>query len=191
MTPLDYAKLCQSCYSDAPTVGPADAPSPMHVYGNVQVFRGSADASAWLHDFDVTTVNVAGIGSVHAGFWQALARVLPGCLALPRPAAVAGHSLGAAVAILYAGVLAALGNPTPVFAFEPPRLAGDSALRDLLQAHGVAWYATRNGDDVVTGLPPELTLPGPLTAIGHPFLPFPNTEDHHISRVVAALESAA
>lgn len=191
MKPVDYARLAQRCYTDAPTVGDVDSASRMHVYGDVHCFRGSDNVLAWLHDANCTPVNVAGLGKVHSGFWSALSAILPGCLALPRPAAITGHSLGAAMAILYAGVLAHLGSVVPVFAFEPPRLCGDIELALLMTAWRVPFYATRNGNDVVTQIPLGMTLPGPITDIGKPVLPFDNIHDHDISRVIEALAETA
>lgn len=190
MTPLDAAVLAARAYADAPTVGQNGHASVMHVYGTAHVFRGTDDIDGWLHDLDITTSDVSGLGSVESGFWQALADILPACLALPRPQYVIGHSLGAAMAILYAGVLQLLGTIVRVFAFEPPRLCADKVLFDLNQANALPWYASRNGRDVVTQIPPELSLPGPLTMIGTPELPFDNVLDHRIDSVIAALRAA-
>lgn len=187
MNPIDYAILAKRAYSDSPTVGRADSASRMHVYGDVHVFRGSDDISSWLADFDASVTEVWGLGNVHAGFYGALAAILPACLALPRPKAIAGHSLGAAMAILYAAVLAQQGYVVPVYAFEPPRLAADDGLRTLLQAKQVPWYACRNGCDVVTQVPVSMTLPGELTHIGKAVVPFDNATDHSIDRVIQAL----
>lgn len=160
----------------------------MHNYSGVHCFRGSDDIDAWLHDFDVTTVYVPGLGNVHRGFYNAVGAILPACLELPRPTAITGHSLGAAMAVLYAGVLAMLGTVVPLYAFEPPRMCADDVLEGLLNRSGVPWYATRNGNDIVTDLPHLMTLPGPLTHIGKPSEPIDNMQDHNIAAVIAALE---
>lgn len=188
MKPVDYALLAKRAYADAPTVGRADSASRMHVYGDVHVFRGSDDIASFLADANCSTTDVHGLGRVHAGFYGALAAILPACLAMPLPSAVAGHSLGAAMAILYAAVLAHIGAPVvPVYAFEAPRICSDDTLRTLLLAKRVPFYATRNGHDLVTQVPPGMTLPGPLTQIGKGVLPFDNIEDHNIDRVIEAL----
>lgn len=187
MKPVDYALLAQRAYADAPTVGLADSASRMHVYGDVHVFRGSDDLASFIADADCDVIAVEGLGSIHKGFYGALAAILPECLAFPRPSAVVGHSLGAAMAIIYAAVLAQLGHVVPVYAFEPPRLCGDAAMQDLLAANKVPWFATRNGLDVVTQVPPGLTLPGPLTKIGKPSFSLDNLTDHGIGRVIDAL----
>ena len=188
MNPIDYALLAKRSYTDAPTVGRADSASRMHVYGDVHVFRGSDDLASFIADADCDVIAVEGLGKLHKGFYGALAAILPECLALPRPSAVAGHSLGAAMAIIYAAVLAQLGHVVPVYAFEPPRLCSDAAMQDLLAANKVPWFATRNGLDVVTQVPPGLTLPGPLTKIGKPSFSLDNLTDHGIGRVIAALQ---
>jgi len=191
MNPVDYARLAQRCYTDSPTVGEPDSASRMHVYGDVHCFRGSDNVMAFLHDADFRPVNVIGFGKIHSGFWHALSAILPACLALPRPAAITGHSLGAAMAILYGGVLGRLGAPTPVYAFEPPRMCLDNTLANLIAHTKVPVFATRNGNDVVTEIPWEMTLPAKLTRIGTPTLPFDNTQDHDIGRVVEALAEQA
>jgi triacylglycerol lipase len=187
MQPVEYALLAKRAYTDAPTVGDADSASRMHVYGDVHAFRGTDDVASALSDADFRTVNVPGIGKVHAGFYHALGAILPVCLSLNRPRAVVGHSLGAALAILYAGVLVTLGQVVEVYAFEPPRLCADDTLAKLLLDRKVPFYATRNGLDLVTQVPPSMSLPGLLTTIGTPSAPFDNITDHDISRVIKAL----
>lgn len=187
MNPADYALLAKRAYTDAPTIGNADSASRMHVYGDVHCFRGTDDLQSALADANCNPVNVVGLGKVHGGFYGALAAILPACLALPRPAAVTGHSLGAAMAILYAAVLAHLGHIVPVYAFEPPRLSADGDLASLLLTKRVPFYSTRNGNDLVTQVPPNMMLPGLLTRVGHPSAPFDNIADHSIDRVIEAL----
>lgn len=189
MKPVDYALLARLAYTDAPTVGNADSASRMHVYGDVHCFRGTDDMASVLSDADIRAMSVPGLGKVHAGFYNALGAILPVCLSLNRPRAVTGHSLGAAMAILYAAVLATLGHVVEVYAFEPPRLCADDVLAKLLLDKKVPFYATRNGHDLVTQVPLGMTLPGLLTVIGKPSAPFDNITDHDISRVVSALSS--
>lgn len=190
MQAVDYARLAARCYHDAPTIGDPVSASRMHVYDGVHCFRGSDDLLSFVHDADCRIVTAVGLGRVHAGFWSALTAILPACLALPRPTAITGHSLGAAMAILYAGVLARMGTIVPVFAFEPPRLCDDDALSEVLAGFHVPFFATRNGNDLVTEVPIGLTLPGPITPIGNALLPFDNFHDHGIDRVIEALEAA-
>lgn len=188
MNPVDYALLAKRAYSDAPTVGLADSASRMHVYGDVHVFRGSDDLDSWVHDFDVALEDVPGLGRIHAGFWTAWRTIREQCLALPVPSAIAGHSLGAAMAIIAAAEWALLGHVVPVYAFEPPRIAADGTLAKVFADFAIPVFATRNGLDLVTDVPPELTLPCELTHIGTPAFPYPNLIDHAIGHVVEALQ---
>ncbi|HKU19345.1 MAG TPA: hypothetical protein VJP80_08895 [Candidatus Saccharimonadales bacterium] len=48
-------------------------------------------------------------------------------------------------------------------------------------------YLFRNGNELVTDLPPEGHHPAMLTPIGTPTFPFPNLADHMIARVIASL----
>lgn len=189
MNPVDFAILAKRAYTDAPTIGQADSASRMHVYGLAHVFRGSDDAASWRHDFSIATIDIPGLGKLHSGFWSALAAILPACLALPAPKAIVGHSLGAAMAIIYAAVLAQIGTIVPVYAFEPPRLCGDTVMAQLLKDRQVPFFATRNGNDVVTQVPSGLTLPGPISQIGHASFPMANITDHSIDRVIDALKA--
>lgn len=187
MQPIDYARLAAQSYHDIPTIGDVTSASRMHVYGDVHCFRGSDDVMAFIHDADCRPLTVVGFGKLHSGFWHALSAILPACLALPRPTAITGHSLGAAMAILYAAVLARLGCVVPVYAFEPPHICFDGTLANFIEMVGIPLYATRNGNDVVPDIPLGLALPGTLTRIGKPLFPFDNIQDHSIARVVEAL----
>lgn len=195
LTPYDGALLAQRAYIDTPTIGVSTSASRMHVYTlsdgtTVHAFRGTDDVQSFFADANISLTNVAGLGLVHTGFYAALATILPAALALPRPAYIVGHSLGAAMAILYAATLALHGPAVPVFAYEPPRLAGDGTLAQLISTHAIPWFACRNGRDLITQVPPELTLPGPLTAIGQSAFVFDNIVDHAIERVAEALKAA-
>ena len=187
MTPIDYALLAERSYLDAPTVGKADSASRMCVYGDVHAFPGTNNMASLLADAECETIQVEGLGKLHKGFYGAIAAILPQCLALPRPTAVTAHSLGAAMAIIYAAVLAQLGHVVPVYAFEPPRLCGDDTLAHVYRDFAIPFYGTRNGLDIVTQVPPELSCPRALTSIGKPAMPFDNLTDHGIRRVIEAL----
>jgi hypothetical protein len=188
VNPLDYALLAKRAYTDAPTVGKADSASRMCVYGDVHAFRGTDDLSSVIADADCALVHVPGLGALHAGFYGALAAILPAALALRRPVAVTGHSLGAAMAIIYAAVLAQLGHVCPVYAFEPPRIAADDTLAHVFRDLAIPFYGTRNGNDLVTQVPLGLMCPRVLTRIGKPALLMDNLIDHSIDRVIDALQ---
>lgn len=77
---------------------------------------------------------------------------------------LAGHSLGAALALRLAAHYAVLGYPVPVFAYEPPR-SGLWRLRRVLAPSYV--FICHNGDSPVPGVPMLYLQPAKVTAIGH------------------------
>lgn len=161
-----YAQLCARAYVDAPTYGNADGAGRAHVYDGVIAFRGTDDPASMLYDLDIGTVTVPGLGALHDGFWDAYSEIAHDLMQL-RPQIITGHSLGAALALIYAGELCRAGHaPAAVYAFEPPRLAMDDTLRTLLDAHGVMRFCTRNGLDPITEVPPWMELPASLSPIG-------------------------
>lgn len=192
MTPRDYALLAQQAYSAPPTVGAVDSAARAVVFpGGIIGFPGTDNLACWLADLDAEVVSVDGLGSLHAGFWGAMYEIKDQLLTMPAPVVVLGHSEGAALALLYAGLLCLAGTPPgAVYGFEPPRVSADGALGRLLAAHGVAVMLYRNGEDVVPLVPRLLhdwQHPAGLVEIGSPSLPVPNVEDHQIERVIAAL----
>ena len=189
MNPYDFALLAKRAYSDAPTVGKADSASRMHVYGDVHVFRGSDDSASWRADLDCSAVEVFGWGKIHAGFFGAYAAIMPACMGLPAPSASAGHSLGAPLCVFHSLAWAERGVIVPIYAFEPPKFCLDGVMADLIKSKGIPFYACRNGHDLVTQVPPNMTLPGPLIQIGKPALPVDNIVDHDINRVISALQA--
>ena len=163
---LDMARLCARAYTDPPTYGQANGAGRAHVYDGVVVFRGTDDPASMLTDLDIATVTIPQLGTIHDGFWDAFGEVAGDLMKL-KPQIIAGHSLGAALALIYAGELCRAGHaPSAVYAFEPPRLAMDDTLRTLLDAHGVMRFCTRNGLDPVTEVPPWMSLPASLSSIG-------------------------
>lgn len=192
LTVVQYAQIAAQVYDDAPQVGAVDGPARARMYpGAVLAFRGTDNAATWATDFDADAKLVAGIGEVHDGFWDALAGILPALLALPKPDVIVGHSEGAALAALYAGVLCVIGRlPVAVYGFEPPRMCADDTLHKLLDAQGVMRFFTSNGSDPVPLVPPWMSIPGDLSLIGAPRGPLPIIEDHLIDHVIGALGGA-
>lgn len=192
MTPRDFALLAQEAYTAAPDIGNADSASRAIVRhtdaGLVIAFPGTDNAACFAADFDIKPFDVAGVGKVYRGFWNAWEAIsLPVLAAVAAgPVTLVGHSLGAAMALCAAAYMAVGGNPpAAVFAFEPPRVGDDMGIRTALAS--VPLYLFRNGNDMVTDLPPEGHHPAMLTPIGSPAFPFPNLADHAIARVIAAL----
>ncbi|MDE2467967.1 MAG: lipase family protein [Bradyrhizobium sp.] len=183
---LPYALLAQKAYRVPPTIGDPDSASRALVEGATVAFRGSDDLDSWLHDLDAITTTTP-LGAIHEGFWCAFTDFPPALMEL-SPQVVCGHSLGAALALIYAGMLTKAGKPPKaVYAFEPPRISADSVLAETLS--GVDLFLFRNGLDLVTDLPLGLQLPDILTHIGTPSEPIPNIPDHLIEHVIEALQA--
>jgi predicted lipase len=192
MTPRDYALLAQESYSAAPDIGVANSASRAIVRhtdaGLVIAFRGTDDLASFAADFDIEPFDVAGVGKVYRGFWDAW-----DAISLPVLAAAAGqhvtlvgHSLGAAMALMCAAYMTVGGNPpAAVYGFEPPRVCTDMGIQTVLE--NVPIFLFRNGNDVVPDVPPSGYHAAPLKQIGNAARPFPNLTDHEISRVIAAL----
>lgn len=192
MTPLDLARIAQEAYTAAPDIGKADSASRAIVRqtagGLVIAFRGSDDEDSWLTDFDFEPISVPGAGRIHRGFWGAWQAIAVDVLAAidGKPVTLAGHSLGGALALCAAIDMVISGNaPAAVYGFEAPRVSPDD-LSHLLSGVEVNLY--RNGNDIVPLLPPDWPDIAPVTPIGSPELPFVNTLDHSLERVIAALE---
>jgi hypothetical protein len=129
-----------------------DSPHPRLA---VVAFRGTdiKDVSNLRYDADLELEPWTGKGRVHKGFAKALAQIrqdlvaaldsLQGCRLL-----YTGHSLGAAMATLLAG----LKKPDALFTFGSPRV-GDAQFVSSLQ--GVANFRFQDCCDLVTRVPPE------------------------------------
>jgi triacylglycerol lipase len=192
MTPRDFALIANEAYTATPDIGVADSASRAIVRqtaaGLVVAFPGSDNIESWLHDFDILTVKVEGVGDVHAGFWSAWSAIAAPVMAAigDKPVTLVGHSLGGALAICAAVSLKLTGKPPVyVYGFEPPRVSPAADVRTFLA--DVPKFLTRNGLDIVTQEPPDWDQSGDLKDIGHPALPVDNTIDHELPRVIAAL----
>jgi triacylglycerol lipase len=192
MTPRDYAALAQSAYDDPPDIGKADSASRAIVRqtasGLVVAFRGSDDFDSWIHNLDAVPASVPGMGEVHRGFYMAWSAIADQVIAAigDRPVTLVGHSLAGAIAILAAASLTLAGKaPAAVFAFEPPRVSFDMALRVLL-TH-VPMTLWRNGSDPVPNLPIGGVHPRPLIHIGKPAGILPVIADHLLPAVMKNL----
>lgn len=195
MSPHDFALLAQEAYSATPDIGKADSASRAIIRetagGLVVAFRGSDDEESWLTDFDIELVSVPGVGNIHHGFWTAYQAIEAGIVKAigDNPVTLTGHSLGAALATCCAVALVLAGKPpVAVFAFESPRITPDLGVRTLLSKVPVHLYKT--GNDVVPDVPVDWQHAALLTPIGKPILPFPNTLDHMMPRVLEALSQS-
>jgi hypothetical protein len=117
------------------------------------VFRGTEqDPRDLLCDLEIGPSLGSG-PRVHNGFERAFKSVWPDILPVlsrsQRPLFFAGHSLGAALALLAAAQL----TPTAVYAYGCPRIGNAAFTARLAQ---VPIYRIVHGDDLVAAVPPEL-----------------------------------
>ena len=153
----------------------------------IVAFRGTQDVRDWLRDFDALPCEDPDLGFCHAGFLSGVIGVegqmrqdLRSC----RPI-VTGHSLGGALALIFAPKLIAAGQPPQaVVTFGAPR-PGFAKLRQVLSAV-TELRLYRCGADPVPEVPewPYVDA-GPRVEIGKPTLdPF---ADHAIAGYIAVL----
>jgi hypothetical protein len=123
------------------------------------VFRGSKTALDWARDFffaDNLLWHHSGLGTLHAGFALGLEALSAAMLPELGPRVIiAGHSLGAARALICAGFLTLSGHaPERIVVFGEPR-PGFSRLGLVLAAVPIASYRNGNasGRDPVTYVP--------------------------------------
>ncbi|PYE21321.1 lipase (class 3) [Paraburkholderia silvatlantica] len=189
----DFALIAQESYSAAPDIGVADSASRAIVRqtdaGLVIAFPGTDNLACFAADFDIEPFDVAGIGRVYRGFFDAWSAIsLPVLAAVNgQPVTLVGHSLGAAMALMCAAYMTVGGNPpAAVYGFEPPRVGHDMGIRTVLA--NVPVHLFKNGNDLVTDVPPAGQHAALLIPIGKPAFPFPNLIDHQIARVIDSLK---
>jgi fermentation-respiration switch protein FrsA (DUF1100 family) len=157
---LELAQLCQQIYQtdqgwdhywthDAVVVAHKRTDA-----GDVIILRGSQTALDWARDFAAVPAHHGALGIVHAGFvigmddvYKEVQEAITG-----RPI-ICGHSLGAARAMLLAGLFVAdRRDAAQVTVFGCPRPGGEQ-LRGMLVTSDTRLAAYRNESDPVTYVP--------------------------------------
>lgn len=124
---------------------------------DVIVFRGSVTPEDWFQDFQAVPIYHNLLGGVEKGFLEGLDEIYAKVsLVIGKNPIVTGHSLGAARACIFGGLLAATNNPpAATVGFGCPR-PGYDKLTEILEPIPVRLY--RNRYDPVT----EVPVPVPL-----------------------------
>ena len=159
------------------------------------ICRGSKVGIDWARDGAAIPCHHPILGTVHAGFAigidDAYAEVRA---AATGRVALVGHSLGAARAMLLAGLFAKAGEPAyQVTVFGCPRPGGEE-LRDTVCLSGTHPESYRNESDPVTYVP---FLPGVFCHVLEPAEVHGGSEpgdltifrQHHIGRYIAGLQA--
>ena len=165
-----YAELAAQVYNDAPDFGAVQSAARAKLYagGRVLVFRGSDNWETWFHDFQILPTRTGDLGLLHSGIYDAWEEVASQILALKAPPdIIVGHSEGAALAQICTGAFVRAGHkPTALYAFEPPRIAGDEVLRGYIEGAGTMTMCTLHAIDQVPVQPFTLQPALDLVNIG-------------------------
>lgn len=138
-------------------------------------FRGSVTFTDWIEDFDDCALPFEDdeLGAVHPGARLGVLAIKPTLDALLGPKVVlAGHSLGAMHAAIYAGYRVAAGAPLDGLVMWGEPRAGGAKLSSLLAHVDVRSYrnADADGHDLVTDVPRALAPLLPYSHIREPLI---------------------
>ncbi len=192
--PLFYARLARAAYHQRPydiDVGAYRAIVADSPLGSCLAIAGTDDIQTALTDVEAIvpywSTDIRAM--VPRSFWLTMLGALPEIRALAQygraPKVVAGHSLGAVLAIHTAARLCVAGAPPrAVMAFAPPRACIGDALAKLFAKCGVTVRSYRLGEDEVPMLPPAFNQAVPLIQLGRA-----NSllGDHDLDHIIAAL----
>jgi hypothetical protein len=164
-TDLELAQACADTYDPAARWDQSWTREHVHVGlrhagdHDIVAFRGSIDEIDWIRDFNGWPSKHAVLGYCHSGFLAGMGTVaseLSQAITPERPYALTGHSLGAARALIAAGLLtAAKTPPVLVVTFGTPR-PGMAQLTRILNTGGYFIKCYKNGPDPVAEVPVRL-----------------------------------
>lgn len=159
---LELAQACADAYVKPPSLPVPPTGTDVRVTrasdgAFIVAFRGSVTAEDWLRDFCFAPVICRAhpqLGPCHAGFLDGAESVLQPIAAAIRNDSyyVTGHSLGGALALGFAGLMATTNGAPPMrfVTFGAPRF-GMAPFVDLIAAIPGAQY--RRGNDIVPTVP--------------------------------------
>lgn len=163
---LECAQAAADSYTPAPTWFKLSEAQGIYVAlrqvagGTIVCFRGSVTAQDWLRDFEALPAEHPVLGWCEEGFLTGMDDVGAWVATnLPEGSvAVTGHSLGAARAMILAGLLTSAGHVLErLVTFGTPK-PGFGKLSRILLAGAFPITCYKNGPDPVADVP--LTLPG-------------------------------
>lgn len=189
-TDRTLAGLAASAYGAPPTWRAGDVHACLTEMPDATViaFRGTEPESLadWVRDLEAWPMWVRGLGYCHDGFASGVLAIWPALSAglYDRGRVIlTGHSLGGALAVIAAGMLALNGTPAArLVTFGAPR-AGTDKLVGVLRATPARQY--RCGDDPVPEVPGFFEHVRPLIEVGSASLD--PLRDHEIARYQAAV----
>ena len=200
---LELAQACSDTYDDAAVWDQSWTRENIHVglrhagEVNIVAFRGSVDEQDWIRDFMGWPRKHPLLGYCHSGFLDGMDTVADelGMAVGARPVAFTGHSLGAARALIMAGIWAVQHRPVDVVVtFGTPR-PGMAQLSHILNTGGFFIKHYRNGPDPVAEVPVSLAplwlyqKPQPDTPLS---VPPPEAYDpahwHHMPLYLAGIQ---
>lgn len=159
---IALAKLCAASYDPDATWDQEWNAEGIDVQvikvGSIHVicFRGSVTEQDWTRDFSTWLKKDPDIGYCHAGFLSGMHVVVANLMSSigVEPYAVTGHSLGAARALIFSGLMTAIAHirPTQVTTFGTPR-PGFAKLSEILNGGGYPIHLYKNRSDPVTDVP--------------------------------------
>lgn len=201
ISPLRLADLVEASYTAEPTWraewphGRVRAVRTDEDGATIVCFPGTANILDWFVDFralPATVADYAALGPCHEGFADALDRIAVQMVAdvAGKPVVIAGHSLGGALAHLFAGILVSVGaHPVGCWTFGAARCMADINERLPRLLADVPGLSYRHADDPVPFLLAGFSHPRPLTQLEPMRLELDVVADHFMSGYAAALQA--